>query len=266
MARISKTGISNGGTIDVSHITRIIEALDGTGSADIYATGSFTGSFIGNGNGLTNVTASSATSASYALTASFLTGTIQSASYASTASRAVTASFATTASYIVTAQTASYSSKTNFLESNGYIANTTYGTQVFYATGSFTGSATSSLALINSVSNTLTGVNLFCYNLRTDIVGTYGDDIGTAKVIGGTLNATVKYNQADASVTIIGSITQVKNTDFTGTLPEFTYMIDVVGNQTQLNLKATGYPNAGGFPIKWTSVTYFTTGVASNVV
>lgn len=162
--------------------------------------------------------------------------------------------------------TASYSSKTNFLESNGYIADTTYGTQVLYATGSITGSATSSLALIKGIRNDLTGVTLYCYNLRTDIVGTYGDDIGTAKVIGGTLNATVRYNQVYSSLTIVGSITQVKNTDFTGTLPEFTYTIDVVGNQTQLNLKATGYPNAGGFPIKWTAVTYFTTGLGSNVV
>jgi hypothetical protein len=86
MARISKSGIANGGTIDASHITRIIEALDGTGSADIVATGSFTGSFVGNGSGLTGIVSSTATSASYAATASFLTGTISSASFASTAS------------------------------------------------------------------------------------------------------------------------------------------------------------------------------------
>jgi hypothetical protein len=86
MARISKSGITNGGTIDASHITRIIEALDGTGSADIVATGSFTGSFVGNGSGITGIVSSTATSASYAATASFLTGTISSASFASTAS------------------------------------------------------------------------------------------------------------------------------------------------------------------------------------
>jgi len=86
MARISKSGIANGGTIDASHITRIIESLDGTGSADIVATGSFTGSFVGNGSGITGIVSSTATSASYAATASFLTGTISSASFASTAS------------------------------------------------------------------------------------------------------------------------------------------------------------------------------------
>ena len=55
MARISKSGITNGGTIDSTHLTRIIEALDGTGSAAIYATGSFTGSFIGDGSQLTGI-------------------------------------------------------------------------------------------------------------------------------------------------------------------------------------------------------------------
>jgi len=43
MATISKSGISNGSTIESEHITRIIDALDGTSSAEIIATGSFTG-------------------------------------------------------------------------------------------------------------------------------------------------------------------------------------------------------------------------------
>lgn len=51
MAKIPKSGISNFQTIQASHITNIIEALDGTGSYDIDATGSFTGSFEGNATG-----------------------------------------------------------------------------------------------------------------------------------------------------------------------------------------------------------------------
>ena len=47
MAIISKSGIGTGNTIQAEHITRIIDALNGTGSADIIATGSFTGSFNG---------------------------------------------------------------------------------------------------------------------------------------------------------------------------------------------------------------------------
>jgi hypothetical protein len=47
MATISKADIGTGNTIQSEHITRIIDALNGTGSADVIATGSFTGSFNG---------------------------------------------------------------------------------------------------------------------------------------------------------------------------------------------------------------------------
>jgi hypothetical protein len=47
MATISKADIGTGNTIQAEHITRIIDALNGTGSADVIATGSFTGSFNG---------------------------------------------------------------------------------------------------------------------------------------------------------------------------------------------------------------------------
>ena len=47
MATISKNNIGTGKTIEAEHITRIIDALNETGSADIIATGSFTGSFKG---------------------------------------------------------------------------------------------------------------------------------------------------------------------------------------------------------------------------
>ena len=57
MAFIPKSGITNGGTIQASHVTNIIDSLDGTGSYEISATGSFSGSFIGNGSGITGVTA-----------------------------------------------------------------------------------------------------------------------------------------------------------------------------------------------------------------
>lgn len=65
MAVINKTGITNGGTIEAEHITRAIDALSGVSTDTIVATGSFSGSLVGN--------ASSATSASYAVTASYAT-------------------------------------------------------------------------------------------------------------------------------------------------------------------------------------------------
>ena len=56
MATISKTGIQDGLTSKAEHITRIIDALDGTAATEIIATGSFAGII---------------TSASYSVTASY---------------------------------------------------------------------------------------------------------------------------------------------------------------------------------------------------
>jgi len=75
MAVISRTGISNGSTLDASHITNIIDALDGTSTTThIIASGSFTGSFGGSFNG-TATSASSAIAAVTAATASNITVT-----------------------------------------------------------------------------------------------------------------------------------------------------------------------------------------------
>jgi hypothetical protein len=57
MAIINKTGITNGGTIQAEHVTRIIDALSGLSTDSIVATGSFTGSYKGDGSQLTGVTA-----------------------------------------------------------------------------------------------------------------------------------------------------------------------------------------------------------------
>ena len=57
MATISKTGIQDGLTSKAEHLTRIIDALDGTATTEVVATGSFTGSFTGDGSALTGVAA-----------------------------------------------------------------------------------------------------------------------------------------------------------------------------------------------------------------
>jgi hypothetical protein len=91
MATIDRSGITGGGTIQTSHITNIIDALDGTSTTTtVIATGSFTGSLIGTLTG----TASFATQA---LSASYAANVPATASYALAAlssSYAVTASFA----------------------------------------------------------------------------------------------------------------------------------------------------------------------------
>jgi phage-related minor tail protein len=65
MAIINKTGITNGGTIQAEHITRVIDALSGVSTDTLILSGSMTGSLIGTLTG----TASFATSASSAVTA-----------------------------------------------------------------------------------------------------------------------------------------------------------------------------------------------------
>jgi hypothetical protein len=58
MAIINKTGITNGGTIQAEHVTRIIDALSGGSTDTIVATGSFTGSYKGDGSQLTGIVSS----------------------------------------------------------------------------------------------------------------------------------------------------------------------------------------------------------------
>ena len=87
--------------------------LNGYQASGSNFTGSFTGSFAGDGSKLTGITASyyngptlNAISASYAYTASYYNGSVISASYATTASYSATASYF--AGSIESSQTASY--------------------------------------------------------------------------------------------------------------------------------------------------------------
>ena len=129
MATISRTGITAGGTISQTHITNIIDALDGTSaSTTVIASGSFSGSLTG--------LATTSTSASYAISSSFVLS-------------------AATASYIVTAQTASYvlnSISSSFATSASYAATASYVANA--SSFPYTGSAliTGSLEVTGSLS------------------------------------------------------------------------------------------------------------------
>jgi len=106
MATISKTGIQDGLTSKAEHITRIIDALDGTATTEVVATGSFTGSFDGIYTG--------------SFTGSFdgiYTGTVVSASYAVTASHALNGG----GGGGIFAQTGSYYATTNDLQITGSV-------------------------------------------------------------------------------------------------------------------------------------------------
>ena len=59
MAILNKTGILDGVIIHSEHVTRTIDALTGISTDSVIATGSFTGSFTGDGSGLTGLPTSS---------------------------------------------------------------------------------------------------------------------------------------------------------------------------------------------------------------
>ena len=58
MALLNKTGIGAGNIIQPSHVTNLYDTFNGTGSFDVIATGSFTGSFKGDGSQLTGIVSS----------------------------------------------------------------------------------------------------------------------------------------------------------------------------------------------------------------
>lgn len=96
MGTISRTGITDGGAIQPTHITNIIDALDGTSTTTtVVASGSFSGSLTG--------LATTATSASYAVTALSASYAANVPATASYALAALSSSYAVTASYALNA-------------------------------------------------------------------------------------------------------------------------------------------------------------------
>lgn len=108
MAYISKSGIQVGSIIKSDHVLRIINALDGTDEKDLSVMGTVSATYLaGNGSQITNVTASSAATASYittAQTASYVLNAISS-SYSSTVARSYGVFSDSTTQYITQANT-----------------------------------------------------------------------------------------------------------------------------------------------------------------
>jgi hypothetical protein len=170
MATISRTGITGGGTIQTTHITNIIDALDGTSTTTtIIATGSFTGSLVGALTG----TASFATLAQTANTASYVV-TAQTASYVL---NAVSASYAAnvpaTASYALTALSSSYAVTASYALNGG-----SGGSSIFALTGSVYSTTnnlniTGSLRVTAGVTTSLQGTASYATTAKqTEVVRT----------------------------------------------------------------------------------------------
>jgi hypothetical protein len=172
MATISRTGITTGGTISPSHITNIIDALDGTSaSTTVIASGSFSGSLTG--------LATTSTSASYAISSSFATTATTATNATNTLNIAVTDTTTGTGPYYITfvdgtssnkvarvdSTTLTYNATTNLITATASYANQALSAS--YAPGGgtpfpYVGTAqiTGSLFVSGSADITLTGDNL----------------------------------------------------------------------------------------------------------
>ena len=157
MATISRTGIAGGSTISPTHITNIIDALDGTSTTTtVVASGSFSGSLVGHATSATTATTASyvlqAVSASFATTAA----TATSATTASYVLQAVSASFATTASYVANASSFPFTGSAIISGSLRVVGTTTL-------TGSINVNQTGS---VHTVNGTIVGNSSLILNLR----------------------------------------------------------------------------------------------------
>jgi trimeric autotransporter adhesin len=180
----------------------------------------------------TNSTFSNVATASFALTASNVTGTVTSASYALTASyisNAVSASYALTASYVVTALTASYVTASNVV---GTVTSASYALTASNVTGTVVSASyaqTSSLANFALSANTA-GTASEANSIATAITNNVDNNILTATGTGTiegessltfdgtTLTAIASFVQGDGSpiATGIGSHAEGVQTEATG--------------------------------------------------
>lgn len=166
--QLSKSGISTNDAILAWHVTQSVDAFTGTEAYDVTVSGSltitgstsgtFTGSFTGSFDGLI-------TSASYALTASFLEGSVTSASYAATA---------TSASYAATATSASYALTASFLE--GGVTSASYASTASYVLAS---NIDQPFTDITASGNISASGNIYgnLYQLKNQTLATYAGNV-----------------------------------------------------------------------------------------
>jgi hypothetical protein len=226
MATISRTGITGGGTIQPTHITNIIDALDGTSTTTtVVATGSFTGSLRGELTG----TASFATLAQTANTASYVV-TAQTASYVVTAQtasyvlNAVSASYAAnvpaTASYALTALSSSYAVTASYALNGG-----SGGSGIFVLTGSVyattnTLQVTGSMIVTAGVTASLQGTASYTTTARQTEVARTAADAAYYPVLVDSANATATAEALKSTtyLTINPSTNTISNATVSGSL------------------------------------------------
>jgi hypothetical protein len=254
MALIDKTSIGTGNTIQAEHITRIIDALNGSGSYDIVATGSFTGSFVGNGAGLNGITATTATSASYAITSSHALYAISASYEINYETSSSYADFAQTASYVVTAQSASYIDINNI---DGEITATTASYILGSNVSGAVATATSSSYSTNS--KQLERITRTVYEFTTTNATPYVENL----TFGG-----INYGRYIKAIVIGNSTTGLHTGSLGGEFSKFYDVQSFGGGTTELSSTGTLSTNMSLLPaFSISDVAQFTaTGVTSTTI
>jgi hypothetical protein len=201
--------------------------------------GSFTGSFSGDGSGLINI--SSSISASFAITASYALNVPLTASYALTASTAVSASYVATASYVINAQTASY---INQAQSASYWS----GSIINAATASYVQTAQTASYVLNVVSASYASTSSFANDF------TVGNTLTAQRIVVQTISASVEYSSGSnrfgslltdtqtftGSVNITGSLT-VNGVNYINASSSFDQRISA--NSSSISLLSSSFLN-----------------------
>ena len=221
MGTISRSGITGGGTIQTTHITNIIDALDGTSTTTtVVATGSFTGSLIGALTG----TASFATQA---LSASYAANVPVTASYALTAlSASYAANVPVTASYALTALSASYAVTASYALNAGGGTGTGFP---FTGSAQITGSMiiTGSLRVSMGVTSSLLGTASYADTADQLLVQRTITDAAFYPVIADSANATATAERlkTTTNITINPGTNVIAGATLTGS-------VDITGSMT----------------------------------
>jgi hypothetical protein len=203
MATISRTGITAGGTISQTHITNIIDALDGTSaSTTVIASGSFSGSLTG--------LATTSTSASYAISSSFATTATTATNATNTLLVAVTDTTTGTGPYYITFVDGTSSNKVARVDSTTLTYNAT--TNLITATASYANQAlsssfatTASFASFATTASYVANASSFPYSGSARITGSL-DVTGSLSISG---SATIKGTTTTTNLTMSGSLSGV---------------------------------------------------------
>jgi hypothetical protein len=211
MALIDKTSIGTGNTIQAEHITRIIDALNESGSYEIIATGSFTGSFVGDASGLTGVI--TADTASY-INATNIDGTVANAtssSYSATSTTASYAHYAVSASYEINYETSS--SYADFAKTASYINISEIDGEIISTTASYVETAqTASYITAANIDGTVATATSASYALTASYVETSQT---SSYVLGSNVSGTVATATSASHTTEAKQLTDSNRTIYT---------------------------------------------------